>query len=151
MTLYAKWTPLQITPTSTMTVPVTATVTVTASQTQEPTIRPENKPEDLPPQTSLPGFISQHLIALAAAVLAVLFLLWFFLVRRRTVTFLVPTPDGIKPYRIHVRKNHTINSNRLPDELLRHTWYLDAQHIDRWNFDEDTVIESITLYSGENR
>ena len=156
MTLYAKWTPLQVTPTATVTVPVTATVTatasapvVTASQTQEPTIRPEDKPEDRPPQFSLSGFVHQHLLALAAAVLAVLFLLGFFLVRRKTVTFLVPTPAGIKPYRIKVRKNQTINPDRLPDELLRHTWYLDARHTDRWNFDEDTIVESITLYPGE--
>ena len=163
MTLYAKWTPLGVTPTATVTVPatvtapVTATVTatatapvVTASQTQEPTIQPDTR-TDNPQQTSLPGFISQHLTVLAAAALAALFLFWFFLVRRKTVTFLVPTTDGIKQYRIKVRKNHTIDPDKLPDELRRHTWYLDTRHTDRWNYDEDTVVESITLSPGENR
>ena len=172
LTLYAKWIPLSATPTPTptptVTIPPTATPTVTITATaatptvgetgRQPTIHQQNDPQqndpsqsDQPSAVSPAEFFKQHTAEIIIAAIALLAILAAVFLRRKTITFLVSRPEGMRYYKVHVRKNHTIDLGKLPDELRRQTWYCDEDRTERWDFSEDTVVESITLYSGGYR
>jgi uncharacterized repeat protein (TIGR02543 family) len=100
-----------------------------------------------------PSFIQQHifhyllqLLFLAAGIVSLVFLLRLF--RRRTVTFLLLTADGVKEYPIRVWYNTRVSIDDLPDSIFHQTWYLYPQRQEPWIFEEDTVIEDIILYPG---
>ncbi|HJJ96213.1 MAG TPA: InlB B-repeat-containing protein, partial [Methanocorpusculum sp.] len=77
-----------------------------------------------------------------------LFLLCLILLLRHTVTFLIPTAEGIERYRIKVWHGKRIDPDNLPELLLTAAWYLDEEREERWDIEEDRVTRSIRLYHG---
>ncbi len=144
LTLYAAWTiiPPATVPTETKIPPI------------EPTEKPTYPLTTIPPSEhttanqSKPTESPQYLGPIIAAAIAVILLTLFLLLPRRTVTFLVPSPNGIRRYRIKIRRNHRINRKKLPKQISKIEWYLDPDLTEPWIFDQDTIRENITLYPG---
>lgn len=157
MTLYAKWIFREFTvetPVATSTITPTKLPTAeSVTPTRPPTtiIEPQSRdnPSDLPFSESSGStylFLGGGILLL----LGVFFLLPL-LFLRHSVTFLVPTHDGIEEYRIKVWHGRHIDPYDLYDlpELLRNAnWYTDEERSRRWDFDEDRVKKSLDLYIG---
>ncbi|WP_026518027.1 leucine-rich repeat protein [Butyrivibrio sp. MC2021] len=63
----------------------------------------------------------------------------------KTVTFIMK--DGSQQ-RIHIKKKALLTPDRCPviEGVKEQNWYLDEERTIKWNFDEDTVDDDVTLY-----
>lgn len=167
MILYAKWIQggmpaetVTATPVSTPEIPTQEPTTIptvegiaTASPIGGATIAPPGGDTDIAPpadtgddNTSGKYYNTGALCFLL--LLLFLFLLCLILLLRHTVTFLIPTSEGIERYRIKVWHGKRIDPDNLPELLLTAAWYLDEEREERWDIEEDRVTRSIRLYHG---
>lgn len=87
------------------------------------------------------------LFLLLALGLLFLFLLLFLLLGRRTVRFETETDEQIKTQK--VQKGSYVARPEEPKRQGRifAGWYLDEEYTRRWDFENDTVKENMTLYA----